>query len=459
MPTEFKRAGRQRPPGQADYDSLVRSVQGQVAKICDKLAKGSIDADRWYALMDAALFEGHAEARVLGRQLAGDLSARGETDDLAARAAMDIQDGFLLSFRDQLADQSSALHDEDGKLRDAALRARANLYTMATRGTAAEAFVDAGDDDEEYIWNLGAVEEHCKDCPEIAALSPFTKETLFAYPGDGSTPCLGNCECHLSRKSDGRRCFSKPGSGGSPPAGTPPADSTTEGDAEEDDHLADSFIATGSAAQALHQRAFNAMREVFQMQAPFKKPYDFELEANVHGAEGFIEPKARLVRISSSSLYPTTTVFHEVGHAIDFDVFGGRKTMASHMVASGQASPLEDWWVAITSSTSVRQLIGILSHPALTIDEDRYFRYLLDPAELWARSFAQYVSERQTNKDIAKEWADELAKLQQVGLQSSQWSAQDFAPIARAIEAILKDKGWIKAIRLVVERLWMSCAN
>jgi len=98
--------------------------------------------------------------------------------------------------------------DADGAVRADTVKSRQDLYAQKLRGTANEAFVESGEDNEEYDWILGGTERHCEDCPRIAALSPFTKETLFAYPCSGDTECLGNCDCVLKRVSDGVKGFS-----------------------------------------------------------------------------------------------------------------------------------------------------------------------------------------------------------------------------------------------------------
>jgi hypothetical protein len=52
-------------------------------------------------------------------------------------------------------------------------------------------------------WILGAFDErNCNLCPQYAANSPYTKETLPARPADGTTPCKGRCRCTLSRRGE-----------------------------------------------------------------------------------------------------------------------------------------------------------------------------------------------------------------------------------------------------------------
>ena len=45
-------------------------------------------------------------------------------------------------------------------------------------------------------WRLHPA-EHCGDCVELAAGSPYTAETLPTEPGAGDTQCRGNCNCTL----------------------------------------------------------------------------------------------------------------------------------------------------------------------------------------------------------------------------------------------------------------------
>jgi len=53
-------------------------------------------------------------------------------------------------------------------------------------------------DGVDIYWKLGTPKtEHCPDCLDIAAGSPYTKETLPTTPGAGHTRCLTRCYCSL----------------------------------------------------------------------------------------------------------------------------------------------------------------------------------------------------------------------------------------------------------------------
>ena len=153
----------------------------------------------------------HSEAIKLGRALAG---AKPLDDDellRQARTAKDTESEFLNNFVHQLKADDPRYVDEDGHFIEGSMDARATLYVGRLRGTANQHFVESSPPDLGWVWELGGNEHHCEDCPRMASLSPFTRDTLFSYPGDGSTECLGNCTCRLVR-SDGISGFGRPAS-------------------------------------------------------------------------------------------------------------------------------------------------------------------------------------------------------------------------------------------------------
>jgi hypothetical protein len=76
--------------------------------------------------------------------------------------------------------------------------ARINLYGDATQASYWREYKLATK--EQLWWNLGTTEQHCGRCPELAAASPYNPKDLNQVPGDGNTPCLGHCDCTLSRE-------------------------------------------------------------------------------------------------------------------------------------------------------------------------------------------------------------------------------------------------------------------
>jgi hypothetical protein len=85
-----------------------------------------------------------------------------------------------------------------GNLTEAQIAARARMYINSANEAYERAFgrlaVKAGMDEES--WNLGPVKtEHCDDCLGYEN-EGWQEIGYFPTPGDGSTICLTNCQCH-----------------------------------------------------------------------------------------------------------------------------------------------------------------------------------------------------------------------------------------------------------------------
>lgn len=73
---------------------------------------------------------------------------------------------------------------------------RSAMYGLAVEGGFHRGAVDGSPPGQLIWWRLGDA-RHCVDCPNLAANSPYTKETLPTVPRAGSTTCWTSCKCHL----------------------------------------------------------------------------------------------------------------------------------------------------------------------------------------------------------------------------------------------------------------------
>lgn len=193
-------------PKDADFVKLATATKRKVNRIVDKLATGVLtDAEFIEAMVDV-LLDGHTEAAVMGRKLAGDLSPAELDDELFAQVVVDGEGKYLARFLNDL--QIGRYLDADGNRLTAQIRARAQLYPGKLRGTANETFILASADNETFAWHQLAAEP-CDDCPRIEAGGPYTLATIPSYPGDGRTQCRTSCGCVLVRLSDNRFGFSR----------------------------------------------------------------------------------------------------------------------------------------------------------------------------------------------------------------------------------------------------------
>jgi hypothetical protein len=195
------------PVGQSDatFVAIVMAHRLRLRDITEKLSTGEISVAEWKLLFAEILQSGHFESWLAGKERGGDMSEPTITDAMMARAAKDAELVWLNNFATQLVTLDPRYFGDDGKMLLDPVAARAETYTQKFRGTANVAFVETSSVLDELDWVMTTL-EHCDDCPRLAALSPYTKDTLFVYPGGGETQCVFNCGCELVR-SDGAKSF------------------------------------------------------------------------------------------------------------------------------------------------------------------------------------------------------------------------------------------------------------
>lgn len=201
---------RTRIPSNREYRTFLREIIEASEAIVDRLASGEIDAREFGEQLFEILERGHSLSWMLGRQRSGSRLGFNEFDALAGNVLAARDGEFILGFIDDLAAFDPRYYEtvEDKLvLRQKPVQARTDLYANSVRGSANEAFVEAGPADALYDWILGVNENHCSDCPRIARRSPYSKDANVGHPGNGQTECLGNCLCVWRRRTDGRMGF------------------------------------------------------------------------------------------------------------------------------------------------------------------------------------------------------------------------------------------------------------
>lgn len=151
---------------------------------------------------DSAMSLGVDEAeKILGATISDDTLKR-LRDELQARIDANVQ--FVSDLL--RPDVESGLYDSDDPDEQTALDAKLDarlgryadaLYPTAIRG----AVVPVAEEGVLMRWILDAGADHCDRCPDLAAGGPYTDDDgsnpLPTYPGDGDTPCFGNCRCSI----------------------------------------------------------------------------------------------------------------------------------------------------------------------------------------------------------------------------------------------------------------------
>jgi hypothetical protein len=168
------------------------------------------------------------------------------------------------------------------------------------------------------------------------------------------------------------------------------------------------------------------------------------------GAEagyGFSGTQARRIVVTRRAKAPQTALIHETGHFIDHQGLGAGQWVSND--AAQGSGVLVPWWNAVTQSPSYRTLVDMRDHPMayaqpagqgiMLIPERNLVQYFLEPDELWARSYEQYVTTR-ANRPVL---TNSLTQRQTAPMYAAAyWSDADFVPIANEIETLFQTLGW-----------------
>lgn len=153
----------------------------------------------------------------------------------------------------------------------------------------------------------------------------------------------------------------------------------------------------------------------------------FNGSARVGSAYGKYFLGSRSVSIKLREGAERTTV-HELGHAIDHQIFGGGFTLGSQVAAGSANHPMRAWWETV-QATAYRDRIDAAYPSRKGAGARKYAKYLKTPEEVWARSYEQWVALRSGNPIIASASNYGGAKY---------WPEDEFAAIAAEMDRLLR---------------------
>lgn len=173
---------------------------------------------------------------------------------------------------------------------------------------------------------------------------------------------------------------------------------------------------------------------------------------------GFFEmigKKPTRIVVSTDVLDRNSTLFHEVGHYMDYGWLGISKG------ATGKEWEKEagEFWKAVEESEGFKRLQEfrygkrkikwkVKKNGVDTIVEEsarsnsKYLSYLAQKDELWARAYSQYIATK-SNNTKAREFQKQYSPSAEIGI-AQQWDDGDFANIASAIDKIMQKAGGIQ---------------
>jgi hypothetical protein len=164
---------------------------------------------------------------------------------------------------------------------------------------------------------------------------------------------------------------------------------------------------------------------------------------------GYLDPTTRTLGVHPLGPFPESTFVHEVGHVIDLYGIGGGK------FASVGAKEFTAWRSALTATAGYAELRRLQADKNMSIfhrgrwttrPKEAWFQeqvdYSLEWWELWARAYYQWVVLR--SGDPLLEWQlDRWRGTDHEITFRSQWTDNDFAPLAAAIDALFATLGYM----------------
>lgn len=161
--------------------------------------------------------------------------------------------------------------------------------------------------------------------------------------------------------------------------------------------------------------------------------------------------------LNTTAPYTATNFVHEFGHKLDFEFLSVSSDDAPGSPELRAA--IGDYWKAVNSSAAysgMRDVAtgGVGNIPDIFSDyaiaqrrrdlENLARGYHMDRSEIWARSYAQYVSTNAASFEgpVGKQFAEQVRIRSSVYTRGhTSWDSNDFAPIAKAIYNIFAAAG------------------
>ena len=151
------------------------------------------------------------------------------------------------------------------------------------------------------------------------------------------------------------------------------------------------------------------------------------------------------IKVKSGGSHKELTLAHEIGHFLD------HKGLPDEGFTSISHKMMEPWRQAVKNSKAYKHLRELGMGPA-SIEtplgprevNKRYVMYLLQIDEAWARSYAQWVAVSSGDSVMMKQLEEMVSAQRKAPIgYASQWEADDFEPIAAAIDDVMRSMGWM----------------
>lgn len=146
---------------------------------------------------------------------------------------------------------------------------------------------------------------------------------------------------------------------------------------------------------------------------------------------------AHNIEVDPTQRFQEFSIAHEIGHYLDHTAMGtpGKFSSETARRASPDYQAWKKWRSAIDGSDAFAML------KALPTGQTR--RYALDRRELWARSYAQWITTRSKDPHMRAALDELTGRVGADWYVAWQWTDDDFVPIGAAIDDLMRELGWM----------------
>ncbi len=146
------------------------------------------------------------------------------------------------------------------------------------------------------------------------------------------------------------------------------------------------------------------------------------------------------IAISPKGDHKALTALHEIGHFLDNSGLGSGKRWTSQISNQLDNNRIvniakkSNWWTGFSErvtkfSNASERMISL---------SPKYLKYIRGSKEIFARAYAQFIAMESGDPILMAQ----LRKLQEQAF-STQWSDEDFKPIAEEFRKLFKEQGWM----------------
>jgi hypothetical protein len=157
--------------------------------------------------------------------------------------------------------------------------------------------------------------------------------------------------------------------------------------------------------------------------------------------------QAQEIHIRPSGDHPELTAILELGHWLDYQGLGEPGDFAS------KSDPVLDLWRrAVQGSETIARLEDFKAAGTVPFRDSfgrtlhmpirAYVTYLLEPEELFSRSYAQWIATESNDLKVLSQIHGALKSGHPAGIIARYWESSDFGPISQALESVTIKAGW-----------------